>query len=201
MKTIFAAFILIPSLWLSQAASSDGYRKIPEILDNTDYLYPFIIPDKKYEYWAALRKDEKDPLYESQAPLSMGMTDLPSPEQGFFRKCPAGCFSYIIACRSNQPEYFTNEQLLRDFIGYVDNLPEALLIANTYGFFSDSKDPAGGSYKIENDFILMCLAKVKDCPETKESFWIRINRKNGQLESRSNGIYHQSNGNCTGTSP
>ncbi|MBB4805182.1 hypothetical protein HNP38_000454 [Chryseobacterium defluvii] len=198
MKIVFAAFILFSGMLSSQHTIPDDYRKIPEILDKVEYLYPFIQPDQQYEYWKVLSNEEdqeKAIIYESQMPESMTINE-PAPAKGFFQKCFSnGCFSYIIACKDNRPEYFTTEKKLRDFIGVVDNIPEAILIAQTYGFLVDSKDKSGGSYKIENDHILMYLSKVKYCPETKESFWVKIDRKTGKLESRSNGIYYKSD-NC-----
>lgn len=190
MKIIPIISFLIPSLLLSQKTVSEDYKKIPEILDNTDLLYPFIKPETKYEYWSILRKDTKDPIYESQSPLDMGIYDLPFTGQGFFDECePNGCFTYLIACESNKPKYFTGKQQLRDFISTVDNLPEAILIAKTYGFTVDSSDKMGSSYKIDDKNVSLYLSKSKNCPATKESFLIKINRKTGKLESKSNGVY------------
>ena len=199
MKLLFPILMLFSGLVFSQKAIPDDFKKIPEILDNPDLLYPFIKPEIQYEYWSILRKDTKDPIYESQSPKRMGIYDLPFTGQGFFDECePNGCFTYLIVCQSNEPKYFTNKQQLRDFISTVDNLPEALLIAKTYGFTVDSADKMGSSYKIDDKHISLYLSKMKNCPATKESFFIKIIRKNGKLESKSNGIYFKSE-DCTGS--
>ncbi|MFT3919598.1 hypothetical protein [Cloacibacterium sp.] len=44
---------------------------------------------------------------------------------------------------------------MRDFIGFIDNIPEALLIAKTYDFWFDKKEKNGGSYKMENNFVYL----------------------------------------------
>ncbi|PZU04745.1 MAG: hypothetical protein DI622_19825, partial [Chryseobacterium sp.] len=68
------------------------------------------------------------------------------------------------------------------------NLPEALLIAQTYGFMLDSINISGGAYKIEDHYIVMYLSKLNKS-STKESFLVKINRKTGKLESKSKGFY------------
>ncbi|MDQ0594619.1 hypothetical protein QFZ37_002988 [Chryseobacterium ginsenosidimutans] len=192
MKLLFPTLLLLSGLVFSQKTISSDFKKIPEILDNTELLYPFIIPDKKYNYWSVLRNNpdpDKAIIYESQMPNFMTIND-PAPERGFFQKCLGeNCFSYLIACENSQSKYFSNEQQLRDFIGFVDNLPEAILIANTMGYTVDITNKLGSSYKIEDKFISLYLLKFKINSETKESFFIKINRKSGKLESKSNGTY------------
>lgn len=195
MKLLFPTLLLFSALVFSQKAIPNDYKKIPEILDNTELLYPFIVPDKKYNYWSVLRNNpdpDKAIIYESQMPDFMTIND-PAPEKGFFQKCLGeDCFSYVIACENSRSRYFSTEQQLRDFIGTVDNLPEAILISNTYGYTVDTANQLSSSYKIEGNTITLYLSKTKNCPLTKESFIIKINRKSGKFEAKSNGIYFKS---------
>jgi hypothetical protein len=199
MKLLFPTLLLLSGLVFSQKTIPSDFKKIPEILDNTELLYPFIVPDKKFDYWSVLRNNpdpDKAIVYESQMPKFMTIND-PAPEKGFFQKCLGeDCFLYLIACENSQSKYFSNEKQLRDFIGFVDNLPEAILIANTFGYIVDTKNKLSSSYKIEDKNISLCLSKTKNCPLTKESFSIKINRKTGKLEAKSNGIYFKSE-DCT----
>ncbi|GAB0157310.1 hypothetical protein CHRYSEOSP005_25830 [Chryseobacterium sp. Alg-005] len=192
MKLLSFALLLLSGLAFGQKAVPSDFKKIPEILDNADLLYPFIVPDKKYQYWSVFRNNpdpDKAIIYESQAPEYMTIND-PAPEKGFFQKCLGeDCFSYLIACENSQSRYFSNEKQLRDFIGTVDNLPEAILIANTYGYTVDITNRLSSSYKIEDKQISMFLSKAKGNTDTKEAFLVKINRKNGRLESKSYGIY------------
>ncbi len=195
MKIISIISFLASGLLFSQNTVSRDFKKIPEILDNPELLYPFIIPDSKYQYWSVLRNNP-DPdlavIYESQMPQYMTLND-PAPEKGFFRKCLGeDCFSYLMACENGRSIYFSTEQRLRDFIGSVDNLPEAVLMANTYGFSVDAINGLGGSYKIDDRYISLYVSKIKNCPLTRESFLIKINRKNGKPDFKSNGIYFTS---------
>lgn len=199
MRIIIAFSLLLSNLFCAQIKVPDDYKKIPDILDTVDYLYPFIVPDKDYEYWRVFNNDadyEKSIIYESQAPDFMTINE-PVPERGFFQKCVGNnCFSYILACKKERSVYFSNEQQLRDFIGTVDNLPEAILLAKTYGYSIDPTNRFTGSYKIDSHYISLYALQSKGCPVAKESFLIKINRKNGKLEVKSNGIYAKDD-NCT----
>lgn len=192
MKFIIASFLIASNLSFAQITVPDDYKKIPDILDNVDYLYPFIVPSKDYAYWRVLNNDndyEKAVIYESQAPDFMTINE-PVPERGFFQKCVGNnCFSYILACKKDRSVYFSNEQQLRDFIGTVDNLPEAILLAKTYGYSVDTKNRFSGAYKMDDRHISMYVMQSKGCPAVKESFWVKINRKTGKLEVKSNGVY------------
>jgi hypothetical protein len=201
MKIILIISFLIPSLLLSQNTIPSDFKKIPEILDNTELLYPFIVPDKEYGYWRVLTNDtdpEKAVIYESQMPDFMTINE-PLPEKGFFQKCMGNrCFSYILACKKERAVYFSSEQQLRDFIGTVDNLPEAILLAQTYGFSVDTSNKLSGSYKIEDKYIYLYVSKAKGCPEIKESYFIKINKKSGKIDSKNNGMYFKGE-NCNQT--
>lgn len=192
---LFPVLLLCSGFVFSQNTVPEDYKRIPEVLDNTELLYPFIIPDKKYEYWSVFRNNpdpDKAIIYESQAPEYMTIND-PAPEKGFFQQCLGeDCFAYLIACENSRSKYFSNEKQLRDFIGTVDNLPEAILIANTYGYVVDTTNQLSSSYKIGDKNISLYLSKTKSCPLTKESFFITINRKTGKLEAKNNGNYFKS---------
>jgi hypothetical protein len=192
MKLLLPVLFLCSGLVFGQKTVPSDYKKIPEILDNPELLFPFIVPDKKYDYWSVLRNNpdpDKAIIYESQAPDFMTLND-PAPEKGFFQKCLGeDCFSYLLACEKGKTKYFSTEQQLRDFIGTVDNLPEAILIANTYGYSVDTGNALSSSYKIDDKNIFLYLAKFKNNAENKESFFIKINRKTGKIETKNNGTY------------
>ncbi|MCQ9636260.1 hypothetical protein MP477_14975 [Chryseobacterium sp. WG23] len=192
MKIIIAFSLILSNLFFAQITVPDDYKKIPDILDTADYLYPFIVPDKEYQYWRVLSNDtdyEKAVIYESQMPDFMTINE-PVPEKGFFQKCIGNnCFSYILACKNERSVYFSSEQQLRDFIGSIDNLPEAILLAKTYGYLIDTKNRFTGSYKIEDRYISLYALQSKGCPVINESFLLTINRKTGKIEAKSNGIY------------
>jgi len=192
MKILFPVSLFFSSLFFSQTPVPADYKKIPEILDNPELLFPFIVPDQKYDYWSVLRNNpdpDKAVIYESQTPDFMTLND-PAPEKGFFQKCLGeDCFSYILACEKDRTKYFSTEKELRNFIGPVDNLPEALLIANSYGYYVDSTNPSASSYKTDDKYISLYLTKLNNNAAGKESFLIKINRKTGRHEIKTIGTY------------
>ncbi|WP_374459577.1 hypothetical protein [Chryseobacterium taeanense] len=192
MKLLFPVLFLCSGLVFGQKTVPSDYKKIPEILDNPELLFPFIVPDKKYDYWSVLRNNpdpDKAVIYESQAPDFMTLND-PAPEKGFFQKCLGeDCFSYLLACEKGKTKYFSTEQQLRNFIGTVDNLQEAILIANTYGYTVDTGNISGSSYTMDDKNIFLYLSKLANNAKNKESFFIKINRKTGKIEIKSNGTY------------
>lgn len=192
MKVLIPVLFLCSVLAFGQKTVPADYKKIPEILDNPELLFPFIVPDKKYDYWSVLRNNpdpDKAVIYESQTPDFMILND-PAPEKGFFQKCLGeDYFSYLLACEKGKTKYFSTEQQLRSFIGTVDNLPEAILIANTYGYTVDTSNSLGSSYKMDDKNIFLYLTKFTNNAAGKEFFFVKINRKTGKHEVKNNGTY------------
>ena len=194
-KVIFVIILIFSKLLFSQIIVGDEYKKIPDSLFFKDKIYQYIIPNEKYEYWKVSRKDDtpnEELIYESRSSQNLKYLKKYSAESGFFWEClPDGCFSYIVAYKNKNPQYFTSEKEFRNFIGFIDNLPEALLIAKTYGFWFDKKEKIGGSYKMDNNYVYLYLAKFSSCLVSSESFTIKINRKTQEIEYKSNGIYYK----------
>ncbi|WP_312075916.1 hypothetical protein [Chryseobacterium sp.] len=194
MKKSGIAIILFTQLVFSQQKQTENFQKIPEVFDSVENLYPFIKPSENIAYWKVFQNNndpEKAVLYESQIPDPMTILE-PIPEKGFFQKCLGeNCFHYIIACKNDRSEYFTSEKDLRKFIGEIDNIAEAVLIANCYGFQVDINDLKGGSFKKDAESFYLNVFKQKKCSDVKESFSVTINRKSGKLDSESNGIYSE----------
>ncbi len=86
------------------------------------------------------------------------------------------------------------ESELQKFIGGINNLEEALLIAKINGLWFDPENMKGGSYRKELNGYSLYLMKWEKCPETKESFKVFIDSK-GHVTKENNGIYFRS-GEC-----
>ncbi|KQT18282.1 hypothetical protein ASG31_06025 [Chryseobacterium sp. Leaf404] len=186
------ALLLLSNLWWSQTGQMKDFQKIPDVFDTPENLYPFIKPSKDFAYWKAFTNHtdpEKAVLYESQYPEPMTILE-PAPEQGFFQKCLSeNCFHYIIACKNDRPEYFADVKALRKFIGEINNVGEAVLIANTYGYSVDIKNPEGGSFRKDDSNFYLKTYRSEKCSDVKESFLLIINIKSGELKVQSRGIY------------
>ena len=186
---------LTSSFSYSQIPVPNDFEKIPDSLHFKDGLYQYLIPNQNYDYWRVIRKDSStsELIYENIISGNLKYLQDHSPENGFFWEClPDGCFSYILAYKDQKAEYFTNENELRKFLAYIDNLQEALLLAKTYGFWFDTKEKIGGSYKMDKNNIYMYLAKFSSCLVSSESFIVKVNRKTQEFEYKSNGKYYES---------
>ncbi|MFC4686122.1 hypothetical protein ACFO4P_04140 [Epilithonimonas pallida] len=194
---ILLIIALYSDLLSAQLIVPNDYLKIPDSLYFKDKLYKSIIPSKRYCSWKVIRKDiysRSELIYERNKDTCS--KEKFSVDDGFFGECqPDGCFTYIVACRNKKLQYFTSGNQLISFIGYVDNLSEALLIARTYNLLLDRKNLIGGSFKIEKDYIYLYLAKFESCPVSNESFYVKINRKTGELHQESKGVYYKTD-NC-----
>ena len=197
MKTKILSIILIifTKLLFSQSNVPSDYKKIPDSLYNKTKLYKFIVPKENYNYWKVVNKESQLPetlIYQTGS--LKNLNDAILQEDGFFYECePSGCFSYIVAYKKEIPKYFKTETELQNFIGEIDNLPEALLLARTYDFWFDRKQIIGGAYKIDSKYVYLYLSKFSSCPVNKESFIIKINRKNKEIKYQSNGVYYKTN--------
>ena len=199
MKKYLLLFILCSNFLFSQINIPNDFKKIPDSLEFRDNLYRQIVPYKNFNYWRVVRKYDsftEEILYENQDSKNINYLNNLASEEGFFPECdPDWCFSYITGYQYKKPQYFKNENDLRQFIGFVDNLAEALLIARTFDFWFDGKEIVGGSFKIDKNYFYLYLAKFESCPVSKESFFVKINRTTGELTSMSNGTYYR-NDNC-----
>lgn len=195
MKIVVLVFFLISELMYAQTDVSEEYSKIPDSLYFKDNLYKSIIPDKKYEFWKVIRKYDsfrEEIIYMNKDWANKNDIKNHSVNQGFFVEClPDWCFTYIAILDDKKLSYITSEEKLRYFIGYVDNIEEALLIAKTYGYWFDNNNPVGGSFKQDGDYFYLYLAKFESCPVSRESFFIRLNKKTGILESQTKGLYYK----------
>ncbi len=192
MKKSGLLFIFFCQLFFSQSEIPKDFLKIPEVFDTTENLYAFIQPGEDFAYWKAFINNsdsEKAVLYESQAPVSMTILE-PIPEKGFFQNCLGeNCFNYIIACKNGRSVFFLTEKNLIQFIGKIDNVAEAILVAKTQGFLVDTSDLRGGSFTKDDENFYLKLYKQKKCSEVKESFTITIGRNNSNLTYKTNIIY------------
>ncbi|WP_294328561.1 hypothetical protein [uncultured Chryseobacterium sp.] len=199
MKVIVLIFFLISELLCAQMVVPDGFGKIPDSLYFKNTLYRSIIPDKKYEFWEVIRKYDslrEDIIYKNKDWTNKSRIKVHSQDQGFFIECLLDwCFTYIMLLDDKKLRYINNEEDLRNFIGYVDNLQEALLIAGTYGFWFDKKDPVGGTFREDKDYFYLYLAKSESCPVSREAFFIKLNKKTRTFESQTKGGYYKT-GDC-----
>ena len=113
---------------------------------------------------------------------------------GFFTGCqPLLCSYRIVFLKDGSWNFVESIEELKTFIGKVENVQEAFLLARMQGFRIDEKSDGNGYLKTEKGYKLKVM-KYKSCPESKESFNVFIN-SDEIVSVSSNGFYYSS-GDC-----
>jgi hypothetical protein len=163
-----------------------------------DSMAKHINPNKKYQYWQyaayhhGMDNKIRHTILKQGGDLSLRkkINEKFSPPYSvgiFHGGHPSFRCNYVSTIDNEKINYLKSEEEFRDFLGTIDNLEEAMLLAYTYGYQLDN-DIRGSEYrKVENGYELH-LMKFNDNPTYKESVEIRIN-KNGYIKTKSLGIY------------
>jgi len=178
-------------------ACSNGYKKIPDGFDDPDNLIKMVHPDKDYTYWQFCKwPAEKDFVIFSSGKNPGNITFDP-PFGGLFTGCmPAMCYKYISYIYKGKIGYVNTPEQLKQFLGRIDNLEEALLLARSAEDLDiDNDERKGGSYFIEKNGYHLLLMHYKSCPQTKESIFLRIEKDSGIVQKVNLGAYFKSK-NC-----
>ncbi len=191
MNTCTTRFLLM--ICLALCSCSDGYQRFPEELASSDNLVLKIIPDKKYDYWEVvegqfLRSDHpKIWISRGNMPLNFKVKD---PQQGFLTGCnPSKCYKYIAYSLNGIYGVVSNLEELKAFIGKIDNIEEALILANESSSLSITNGPKEG-YKKHGDVFSLRLTRSEQCPEKKEYVLFQIS-KLGKITEKTLSTYYQ----------
>ena len=151
------------------------FSEIPYNLQSNylDSIAKKIIPNKTFKYWQyATFYQQYGTGNETYTVLAEG-GDLklkknvstkiePMKLNGLFEGGhPSFRSNYLVVIENQKIKYVDTMEQLRDFIGKIDNLEEALLFAKTYGYVLSSK-PKGKSYNFSNGVYKLHLIKYSD---------------------------------------
>lgn len=172
-------FLMLLLLLLScKRRTEDGFEKIPQGLNQTENLIKGIHPDQDYQYWGYIRQSYMDnnniKIITGKGDISYLMNNkFNDPKSGFKYKTWEGYF-YFAYLEKDSISLVTNQKQLIKFIGKIDELGEALLIASLNGLTVDYSEDIGGSYKKTNNGFEFYLAKFHSCTVRTEPFKISI---------------------------
>lgn len=179
-----------------------GFKPFPRSFAEQDmvYLIDAIIPDVPYKYWECVRKRDEDMrehrrgsviVYNGDSAYASVAEGIYA-ERGFFIQghfVPE--YSFIVGVKDrNQIDLINSDRKLVSFIGRVDNLEEAVLIAEANGYGFDPDTLIGGAYKERANDYLLYLMEVDSWPETYKSVRA-ILTKDGHLTVLDKVIYRQ----------
>lgn len=200
MKVIFIFLVVLVSCSKNKELEiiDNKFQKINYSLkyNYLDSIGKNIIPNDKYQYWAystyyerygdgkinrTILKEGGDTL------LKKNITDDFKPYGIFEGGHPSYRCNYVVIIENGNVKYIRTDDEFRNFIGEIDNLEEALLLAHTYGYQLDTDTKASQYKNLENGYQLH-LMKYHEYPLSKELIDIKIQR-NGFIKTKSLGIY------------
>ncbi|MFB9080000.1 hypothetical protein ACFFLS_08915 [Flavobacterium procerum] len=199
MRTLIILLLLILTSCIQKEESKFQKINYNVAYNYLDSLGKKIIPDKNYQYWQyatyyqgigdqnikyTVLKHGGDTLLRKKISEKINPNKIIGIFQGGH---PSYRCNYAVTIENQKVNYIKTEDEFRTFLGTIDNLEEAILLAITYGYVLDH-DIRGSAYrKVTNGFELH-LTKYHDFPLSKESIEIKIN-KNGFIKTKSLGIY------------
>jgi len=151
------------------------FSEIPYSVE-TNYLDSIakkIMPNKPFEYWHyATYYDghaSEDKLYtvlaeggDLKLKKNININVDPLKLSGLFEGGhPSFRSNYLVVIENSKIKYVDSMEQLRDFIGKIDNIEEAILFARTYGYHLASK-PKGRSYHFSGDVYKLHLIKYSE---------------------------------------
>jgi hypothetical protein len=205
-KLIFLLFFIgFSSCHRISEKELQSFSKISAEFNNVGDLAKFINPNRPFDYWEYRWTDFFNRKYSAQwedrvfaTGGQMGSDSMKKifPTQGFFKECmPGYCVSYILVETNHEIEQITTESQLRQFIGHIDNLQEALLVLKSYGYWFDSEVKEAGAYKFNQDAIeLLGIESISTCPLRIDRVYIKMTY-DGQIETYNLGT-HSTSSDC-----
>ncbi|PKB17235.1 hypothetical protein [Flavobacterium sp. 5] len=200
MKIIFIFLVLLVSCSEKKETEflNTKFQKINYSLEYNylDSIGKKIMPNSKYQYWAystyyerygegkisrTILKEGGDTL------LKKNISEKFKPYGIFEGGHPSYRCNYVVTIENQKVKYIRTEDDFRNFIGEIDNLEEALLLAHTYGYQLDNELKASVYKLIENGYQLR-LMKYHEYPPSKELIDIKIT-KDGFIKTQSLGVY------------
>jgi hypothetical protein len=202
MKIFAFVFILVFECYFNVGAQiksgkNNGYVQFPDSYRSRDTLVRHVIPDKHYTYWE-FDAGQFDTTKNGRVLFSKGVkptgVEFKDPRGHMLQACmPGFCYKYIAYVYDGKIGYINSDAGLKQFIGNVDNLYEAVLMAElSLGIFIDvDSDARGGSYKPDtNGSFNFILTHFILCPMSKEAVQVIVT-KDGAVKEIKRKTYHK----------
>ncbi|WP_298309128.1 hypothetical protein [Flavobacterium sp.] len=180
-------------------AQKEKFQKIPYSLKNNylDSLGTKINPNKNYDYWqyATYYQNSIETKYnvlkqggDTLLRIKINEKINPIKTVGIFQGGhPNYRCNYAITIENRKVKYVKSEDEFRTFLGNIDNLEEAILLARTYGYLLGSELNESEYRKIGTGFELH-LVKYHDYPRSLESVELKIGY-DGTIKTKSLGNF------------
>jgi len=192
LKAVSITTVLV--LFLSfNISCTDGYSRIPEKFYTAEIIKA-VKPDKNYTYWAFCKSPANgDTIIFSRGRRPHGLKLNPPLFGSLYKGCmPAWCFNYVVAITNGKTFYITNQQDFAKFLGHIDNLEEAVLLATaTQNVGIDENNRKGGGYMVTDSGYNLHLMHYENCPESRQSILVKIDKDKGVIQKTQLDIYYK----------
>jgi len=180
-----------------KAATASAYKKIPDSLRYKEKLIKYVKPDKNYTYWE-FDEGEMDTTKSGHVIFSSGTKPegivIKDPQGSLFAGClPAFCYKYIAYVYNGKVGYITSNIDFISFMGSIDNLQEAILLAQILDDVYPDTDKRGAGYLITPAGYRLVLTKYNLCPESKQAIKITIDTK-GIIKKEPGVVFYKTTG-------
>ena len=183
-KKLFYLLLLLGNFYSSQA--KDCFIKIPTHLDKNKCVKHIDPNNSKIIAWQFLSGDNEFPqdISIKHEYGKYNFLDEREIKEGFFYECGPdyNCFNFVKLWDGNQIKYITTKEEFIAFLGYIDNIEEALLLIRTAGYWYDKNFKIGGSYKISDNFIEIYGISLQFGAYDRKFQKLKINRKTKTIE-------------------
>jgi len=178
--------------------SCSGYKKLSVEYNDESKLITFVNPDKAYTYWEFDRGvgSHHNEILFSKGKKPNGVVFQSRVYSKLFQGCAPGfCFKYIVYVYNGKVGYVTNTKELKDFLGNIDNLYEAVLLARATNEYQVDDNIKGGAYQIKSDTIYnLRLTRSFGCPDTKKTFYLKIEKSKGIVDTATLTTFYKGTG-------
>lgn len=189
------AFICSALYFSCKTKPSKSFSEIPARLSYTEDLIRSIVPDQRNEYWVCIRQDvlgkihPKNEIITGKGNISyLTISKINVPKDGFINEMWQGYY-YIAYSENESIKIVKNEEQFVKFIGKINSLEKALLIAKMRGLSVDYSRPIGSSYRRIKSGFELYLARFHKCTIRTEPFKVSIDTL-GNFKSESLNFYY-----------
>jgi hypothetical protein len=166
------------------------FKPLPSI------IFSEIVPSNSFECWKMIESDggiSKDSIfYCSPNCYKVSSQNYPIHFTGFNKNCLPICwFQYIITYKNGKWTFWDNADSLKIFLGSIDNISEAQLLATGFNYYSTSKS----IYKKTEDGYLLIMFKLvkRGNPIQTDKFLLHIS-KSGIIKIQGREVNKKING-------
>jgi hypothetical protein len=130
------------------------------------------------------------------APALRTQLDTTRSPTGFHISClPGYCYKYVAAVNGAVQLYAT-AQALAGFLGTIDGMEEAALLAHAHGLYWDHHSPAAGYREVAGGWQIVGLQLVAFCAPIQTDRVLLLVRHNGTVQELDREVYNRNENAC-----